>query len=100
MSIYEKPNLPSSGIHEATGDTVGETLQHPDFLPDLLAIEKEARRLGSSELTCWAAELKNAELYLIRGEPVPAVAIVALQERMREFLPQDGPAVEEVIVGG
>lgn len=89
---YTSPLAKSSPIQ----NTVDDPVEGVGVWQEITEIERDARALGSSELLRWAEELKDAELRILCGEPVPAPELLALQERMAGFLPQDGPAVAEV----
>jgi hypothetical protein len=91
-----KPYGKAHTLSSAPRETVEETLQHPDFLSDLLAIENEARTLGLSELISWAEELKNAELRILRGERLSVVEITGLRKRVAAFAPQAESTLAEV----
>ena len=90
---YSKSHTPSS----ASSKAVEETFQHPDFLSDLLAIENGVRALGSSELVRWVERLKDVELHVIRGEPVPREA---LRQLIASIHCNTAPAIAEVVAGG
>jgi len=68
MPTYKEPNLESSAIYEATGDT----LEPLGAFGDLLSLEREARKLGDPELLRIAEKINDAHGRLLRGECVPA----------------------------
>jgi hypothetical protein len=92
MQRYSKPKTKSSPISGGIDGPV----ERVDVLPEILGIVRDARVVGSRELVRWAEQLKNAELCILRGEPVPAAEVATLQQRVTAFTPQAEPAVAEV----